>query len=167
MTPLPPTAPAPTAPAPGVPASSALTGADDGLLGGIVRLNLAVARVLEDIAGAHGLTTADYLVLGVVRGAPGGRSAPTTIADTLRRTTGGMTLTLDRLAQAGWVRRSPDPADGRRVVVELTVEGHELALAINTELHRWEAGLDLHDRSAMVDLVDELTAAVEHHRPSD
>ena len=73
---------------------------DDGLLGGIVRLNLAVTRVLEGIAGAHGLTMADYLVLGVVRGAPDGRSAPTAIADTLGRTTGGMTLTLDRLEQA-------------------------------------------------------------------
>jgi DNA-binding MarR family transcriptional regulator len=134
---------------------------DDGLLGGIVRLNLAVTRVLEGIAGSHGVTMADYLVLGVVRGAPDGRSAPTAIADTLGRTTGGMTLAIDRLEQAGWLRRSPDPEDGRRVVIELTTEGHDLALAINTELHRWEAGLDLPgDRPEVVELVDGLTAAI-------
>ena len=139
---------------------------DDGLLGGIVRLNLAVTRVLEGIAGAHGLTMADYLVLGVVRGAPDGRSAPTAIADTLGRTTGGMTLTLDRLEQAGWLRRSPDPEDGRRVVVELTDGGRDLAVAINTELHRWESGLALpRDRPDVVELVDGLTAAIGLHRP--
>lgn len=29
-------------------------------------------------------------------------------------TTGGMTARLDRLAQAGWVERHPDPDNGRR-----------------------------------------------------
>ena len=138
---------------------------DDGLLGGIVRLNLVVTQVLEGIAGRHGLTMPDYLVLGVIRGAPGGRSAPTAIAETLGRTTGGMTLTLDRLVAAGWVRRSPDPADGRRVVVDLSGSGHDLALAINGELHQWESGLVLPgDRPEVVDLVDGLTAAVDRHR---
>ena len=141
------------------------TPGDDGLLGGIVRLNLVVTQVLEGIAGRHGLTMPDYLVLGVIRGAPGGRSAPTAIAETLGRTTGGMTLTLDRLVAAGWVRRSPDPADGRRVVVDLSGSGHDLALAINRELHQWESGLVLPgDRPEVVDLVDGLTAAVDRHR---
>lgn len=143
--------------------TSGLEGAGgDGLLGGIVRLNLVVTQVLEGIAARHGLTMADYLVLGVIRGAPGGRSAPTVIAETLGRTTGGMTLTLDRLVAAGWVQRSPDPGDGRRVVVELTPVGHELALATNIELHRWEAGLVLPGgRPEVIELVDGLTSAVE------
>lgn len=137
---------------------------DDGLLGGIVRLNLAVTRVLEEITGRHGLPMADYLVLGVIRGAPGGRSAPTAIAEVLGRTTGGMTLTLDRLVAAGWVVRSPDPADGRRVVVELTDVGRRLALEVNADLHRWERGLTLPGaRDAVVRWVDELTLAVDHH----
>ena len=41
---------------------------DGGLLGAIVRMDLAVTRVLEEHAGRSGLTFADYLVLGVVRG---------------------------------------------------------------------------------------------------
>ncbi|CAN5636320.1 hypothetical protein BH10ACT3_BH10ACT3_21600 [soil metagenome] len=145
---------------------TARTGADDGLLGGIVRLNLVVTQVLEDIAGRHGLTMADYLVLGVIRGAPSGRSAPTAIAEVLGRTTGGMTLTLDRLVTAGLVERSRDPIDGRRVVVELSARGHQLAVAINTELHEWESGLVLPGgRPAVVEMVDGLTTAVEQHRP--
>lgn len=133
---------------------------DDGLLGAIVRLNLAVTRVLEGITGANGIALADYLVLGVVRGAPGGRSAPTAICDVLGRTTGGMSLTLDRLEAAGWLRRSPDPADKRRVVVELTPTGTELATRINRELHAWEASLALDDAPAAVAAIDELTGAV-------
>jgi len=133
-----------------------------GLLGGIVRLNLAVSRVLEGITGAAGLPLADYLVLGVIRGAPGGRSAPTAIADELGRTTGGMSLTLDRLEAAGWIRRSPDPADRRRVVVELTPVGRELATSVNRALHEWEASLDLpHDQHDVLAVIDGLTTAVQ------
>lgn len=140
---------------------------NDGLLGGIVRLNLAVTQVLDEITGRAGITLADYLVLGVIRAEPGRRSAPTAIAEVLGRTTGGMSLTLDRLQAAGWVRRSPDPADGRRVVVELTEAGLALASAVNRELHRWERSLDL-DRPTgqVVELIDELTAAVRARVPA-
>ena len=84
----------------------------------------------------------------------------------LGRTTGGMTLTLDRLEAAGWVRRSPDPADGRRVVVELTGRGRSLAVRVNAALHAWEHGLDLPgDRREVAGIVDDLTDAVRrHHR---
>jgi DNA-binding MarR family transcriptional regulator len=134
---------------------------DDGLLGVVVRLELAVSEVLGEITGASGITLADYLVLGVVRRSPGGRSAPTAISDVLGRTTGGMTLTLDRLERAGWVRRSPDPADRRRIVVELTPAGKRLAARVNDALHTWERSLDLPgDPSAIRDAVESLTTAI-------
>ena len=57
---------------------------DGGLLGAIVRLNLAVTHVLEEHRRSVGLTFADYLVLGVVRRSPDQRSAPTAIADRAR-----------------------------------------------------------------------------------
>jgi DNA-binding MarR family transcriptional regulator len=49
-----------------------------------------------------------------------------------------MTLTLDRLEAAGWLTRSADPTDRRRVALELTDAGRELAVAVNDDLHRWE-----------------------------
>jgi DNA-binding MarR family transcriptional regulator len=143
---------------------------DDGLLGRIVRLNLAVTRALDDIVGRAGITLADYLVLGVIRGAPGRRSAPTAIADVLDRTTGGMSLTLDRLEAAGLVRRSRDPGDGRRVVVALTARGLRLATNVNHELHEWEASLALPKRAdapAVATVLDALTAAVRADTDTD
>jgi DNA-binding MarR family transcriptional regulator len=134
---------------------------DDCLLGRIVRLNLAVTAVLDAIASDAGITLADYLVLGVVRRSPGRRSAPTAICDVLGRTTGGMTLTLDRLEAAGWLTRAVDPNDRRRIVVELTPAGLRLATKVNRALHAWEAELDLpRDAAHVMDVLDEVTAAV-------
>jgi DNA-binding MarR family transcriptional regulator len=39
---------------------------------------------------------------------------------------GGMTNRLDRLEEAGWIRREADPEDRRGVVVGLTRKGREL-----------------------------------------
>jgi len=134
---------------------------EGGLLGAIVRLDLAVTEVLEATAARSGLSFADYLVLGVVRRSPDGRSAPTAIASVLGRTTGGMTLTIDRLEAAGLLRRRRSTEDGRRVVVELTATGRRVAEDVNGALHQWEAALTLPTSLAtLVALLDDLTAAV-------
>ena len=129
-----------------------------GLVARIVRLNLLVTRLIDGIAGAEGVATADYLVLAVVRRSPGHRTSPTRICELLGRSTGGMTLTLDRLEAAGWLTRAPDPSDRRRVVVALTDAGLELSTRVNDALHAWERGLGLGRarRRTIVRDVDEL-----------
>lgn len=133
-----------------------------GLLGHVVRLNLAVNRELERICAAHGISVSDYLVLGAVRWSPGHRSSPTAICEVLDRTTGGMSLTLDRLERAGWIRRRPDASDGRRVVVEATRSGLDLAARVNADLHRWERALALseRERSDLERTLERFTAVV-------
>jgi DNA-binding MarR family transcriptional regulator len=144
-----------------VSAPSGLELPEEGLLARIVRLNLAVTQVLEAITGAAGISLADYLVLAVVRRSPGQRSAPTTICDVLGRTTGGMTLTLDRLEHTGWLRRSSHHSDRRRVVVTLTPAGRRLARRVNRALHAWERDLELPgDRDEVDHVLDALTEAV-------
>ena len=135
----------------------------DGLLGHVVRLNVAIDRVLGEIVGASDISVADYLVLGVVRRSPEHRSAPTAICEVLGRTTGGMSLTLDRLEGAGLIRRLPDPGDRRRVVVEATPAGVDLALRVNADLHAWEDSLGLTDdeRSALAGAIGRLTGAID------
>lgn len=127
----------------------------DGLLGHVVRLNIVVQRVLDEVVGASRISVADYLVLGVVRRAPHHRSAPTAICEVLGRTSGGMSLTLDRLERSGLVRRLPDPGDRRRVVVEATDAGVALARRVNADLHAWEDSLGVSE-----DERDTLTAAL-------
>lgn len=116
---------------------------DVGILARLVRLDLLVRRVLDDITEANSIAVGDYLVLAVVRRSPGHQTAPTRICEILDRTSGGMSLALDRLEAAGWLTRSADPDDGRRVVVTLTASGLTLATRVNDALHQWEASLDL------------------------
>ncbi|MCU1396368.1 MAG: regulatory protein MarR [Ilumatobacteraceae bacterium] len=120
---------------------------EPGLVAKVVRLNLLVTKALEDVATKAGINLADYLVLGVVRRSPGERTTPSRIAEVLRRTTGGMTLTINRLEQAGWLVRTADQDDRRRVHVTLTPAGRALAVSVNDDLHRWEDRLALPARA--------------------
>lgn len=111
-----------------------------GLLARVVRLNMLVTRVLDDLVEPHAISVADYLVLASVRR---GRTSPVELCRVLGRTTGGMSLTIERLVTAGWVERRPDASDRRRVIVELTAAGRRKAEVVNEALHAWEAALDL------------------------
>jgi DNA-binding MarR family transcriptional regulator len=137
--------------------------ADVGLVARLLRLNLFVTHLLEEVTAAAGITPADYLVLGVLRLSPGHRSSPTRMCELLGRSTGGMTLTIDRLAAAGWLTRSQDPDDRRRVVIQLSPVGLKVSTGVNASLHAWEDGLKLEpgDRTAMLGMVDELLALFE------
>jgi DNA-binding MarR family transcriptional regulator len=133
------------------------TPGEPGLMARIVRLQILASAQLEDVASAHGVTFADYLVLAVIRRSPGGQCAPSTVCDVLHRTSGGMTLTLDRLQRAHWLERGPDPHDRRKVVLSLTPSGRGLAERVNLALHEWEDALARGARKrAMTDSIDEL-----------
>jgi DNA-binding MarR family transcriptional regulator len=54
------------------------------------------------------------------------RLTPTELSRATMLTTGAMTNRLDRLEDAGWIRREPDPADRRGLLVALTTEGRRL-----------------------------------------
>ncbi|HLU99414.1 MAG TPA: MarR family transcriptional regulator, partial [Thermobifida alba] len=54
---------------------------------------------------------------------------------------GTMTNRIDRLAEDGLVRRLPDPADRRGVLVRLTDEGRERVDAALADLLRYEESL--------------------------
>ena len=138
---------------------------DVGLVTRVLALDLRVTAVLDELARAEGLAGADYLVLGAIRLSPGGLGSPVQVARLLGRSRGGLTLTLDRLERDGWIRRAPDPGDGRRVIVELTGAGRRAATVVNEALHRWQDDLDLSDgaRDRIERALDELLVAVGVH----
>jgi DNA-binding MarR family transcriptional regulator len=78
-----------------------------------VRLNIAVANEL-------GLPHTDVQCIGLLAGGP---AAPTRLAERLGLTAGAVTKVLDRLERGGYVHRSADPADRRRIVVTASAEG--------------------------------------------
>ena len=97
---------------------------------GIVLRIQALEKILGDQVSdrlrRHGLQWWQYDVLSALRrqGKPY-RMAATELAEAGMLTSGAMTNRIDRLEQKGLVRRLQDPQDRRRVLVELTSEGHE------------------------------------------
>jgi len=135
---------------------------ESGLMARLVALQLVAGQQLESVTAEHGLALGDYLVLGVIRRSPDGVCAPSTVCEVLRRASGGMTLTLDRLQAAGWLTREPDPTDRRRVLLRLTPSGQELTISVNEALHEWERSVTgRRQLRPIVDAIDELLELLE------
>ena len=74
---------------------------------------------LDDVAARrYGLNRTDMRALDIIGRL--GPLAPTDLARLLGFTTGGTTTVVDRLEDAGFVHRRPDPSDRRRLLVEIT-----------------------------------------------
>ncbi|MFD1541365.1 MarR family transcriptional regulator, partial [Nonomuraea guangzhouensis] len=71
-------------------------------------------------AGALGVNRTDLRCLEAL--SQGERLTPGVLGPALGLTTGSVTAMLDRLERLGYVTRSPDPSDRRKVVVGITEE---------------------------------------------
>jgi DNA-binding MarR family transcriptional regulator len=96
----------------------------------VSRLAHRVDQTEQSGVAAFGLKSGWLDVLAALRraGAPY-RLTPTELSAATLLSSGGMTSRLDRLEEAGLVRRKPDPEDRRGVLVELTAEGRRIAEA--------------------------------------
>jgi DNA-binding MarR family transcriptional regulator len=88
------------------------------VVGGLRALSTEIDRLDQAAADRYGLNRTDMRALDILGRA--GPLAPTALARLLGFTTGGVTTVLDRLEQAGYIRRRPDPGDRRRQLVETT-----------------------------------------------
>lgn len=106
----------------------------------VINLLLAADRTLrafDRLLRRFGLSEPATNVLAVLEGA-GEPLEPRTIANRLLVTSGSMTSLLNTLERRGLVRRLPHPHDGRRALVQLTIEGADAINEILPHVHALE-----------------------------
>jgi DNA-binding MarR family transcriptional regulator len=141
-----------------------LPGLDGSALPVVARLPLLAAyraQAYRRLLEPFGISDVDYGALGTLRAL--GLDASTSPSDLVKfpvQTRVGMTRTLDRLENEGLVERSAHPHDRRRVSVELTELGAEVAETIyRAELDLMRealTGLSARDRQRLVGLIDRM-----------
>jgi DNA-binding MarR family transcriptional regulator len=111
-------------------------------------------RQLVDLDLSHG----EWSVVAQLATAEGKQVTPTRLADASNVAASSMTHRLDRMTERGLVRRSPDPENRTRVLVELTDQGWELFEAAVREADVVEsdvlAGLTRKERGQLATLLE-------------
>jgi DNA-binding MarR family transcriptional regulator len=92
----------------------------DSVLRSLRRVNFERSFFGQTVAIRFGLSESDVDALELLIDT--GSATAGRLSDLMGLTTGAVTRVIDRLEQAGYVRRVPDPADRRRVIVEVVPE---------------------------------------------
>ena len=136
------------------------------VFGRIYRLSRAMGDRIEQVYARFGIGRGEFDVLAALRrsGEPFSLS-PTSLAESLMLTTGGMTGRLDKLQKAGLVARCPDPNDRRALKACLTDQGRAVvdeAVAAGLEVQSEALGhLPPADRSVLAGHLRALLSALE------
>jgi DNA-binding MarR family transcriptional regulator len=102
----------------------------------LTRFSRLNSKTLEDHAAGYGSTSSESAVLGaLLLGGP--VLNPSDLTRLVVQSPGGLTKTLRRLEDAGYIRRRPDPADRRALLVVLTDKGRRAAERADRELHSY------------------------------
>lgn len=95
----------------------------EGISDRIAVINRRLMLQSKETLSGHGITWREWQVLTNLLLAGETPRSPSDLATTLMVTTGAMTNVLDRLEEAGLVRRVRNPDDRRSVIVEATEAG--------------------------------------------
>jgi DNA-binding MarR family transcriptional regulator len=103
---------------------------------GLLRVHAAVTRALDRrLSEVHGFGIDAYGVLITLVGAPGGALPIGELGERRNLSPSGVSRSVDRLARAGLVERTANPADGRSLLVGLTSSGLERLRAAQVTHH--------------------------------
>jgi DNA-binding MarR family transcriptional regulator len=103
----------------------------DSVIRSLRRVNLQGSFFGQTVAIRFGLSESDVETLEAL--IEMGATTAGRLSDLTGLTSGAITRVIDRLEQAGYVRRVPDPADRRRVIVEVV---NEKVAAVQSTLNR-------------------------------
>lgn len=124
------------------------------------------SNTTQEVLVEVGLQDFEYqtLHLLMIRDTPG-QASPSALAADLGISNAGMTGRLDALEKAGWIRRSTDADDRRRVTVEVTDEGAAIWRRAITLRGKAEDEvvhvLDAEERATLAALLKKMTLFVE------
>jgi DNA-binding MarR family transcriptional regulator len=107
----------------------------------VIRAHQILMAEIDEVLRPFALTFASYEALMLLVFSRRGELPLGRMSERLMVHPASVTNTVDRLEERGLVRRRPDPADGRRVLAELTPEGRRIALAASEPLNRVRFGL--------------------------
>jgi len=94
-----------------------------GITARLSRLRQTLGARLERVFAAHGLTGGDFAVIATIVRLGGQPLTQKKLMSELNLTAGTISVRIDRLVSNGLVRRTPDSADGRSYLIELTAAG--------------------------------------------
>ena len=118
-------------------------------------------RQLADLGISHG----EWSVLAHLARSEGTLVTPSRLAEVTNVAASSMTHRLDRMSERGLVRRSPDPANRTRVLVELTDQGWVLFEAAVREANVVEsdtlAGLTRKQRGELAALLEVVISGLD------
>ena len=98
----------------------------EGIVDRIAGISRRIHRTMDETLAEFGLDSAEHKALAALfQAGPPHHSTPGKLARRMELSSGAITNRLDRLEEAGLVRRLPDPSDRRGVIVELTEKGRE------------------------------------------
>lgn len=132
-----------------------------GVIGRVSRLARELEARLEPVYRAHGLEPGWHDVLATLRRTgPPYRLRVTDFSGALMLSSSGTTKRLDRLEQAGLIRRDPDPDDRRGTLITLTAAGRDLIDSVTeahlANEHRLLSGLSETEQRRLADLLRKL-----------
>jgi DNA-binding MarR family transcriptional regulator len=129
----------------------------------ILRTAAVIDRFLNQVTSPHGITIQQYNVLRILRGA-GTAGLPTlTIRDRMVHEAPGVTRLVDRLVQAGLVRRERCLPDRRQVLCHITPKGLALLDALEGPISAADdasvSALGVAEQRTLVKLLDSVRAS--------
>ena len=98
-------------------------------------------RHTDDVCEKHGVTSAQYDVLRILRGVYPDGHARFDIIDRMIHTAPDVTRLIDRLVKAGLARRDKSPDDGRLSLTFITDKGLKLLTKMQPEIENTERDL--------------------------
>lgn len=137
-----------------------------GIMGRMGRLAKYLERSIQETVLDFGLNGGEFDVLATLRrsGKPY-QLSPTELFNSLMVSSGTMTHRIDRLEQAGLVKRMDDPSDRRGTLIQLTSKGfNTIEQAVDAHVangHRLLMVLDEAEREVLAQLLSKLLISFE------